>query len=275
MRTRVPAFLFLAASALALTSCSASNGAALASATAKGAQTATVERANIIGVLTVKGVVVQGAAFQLHTSVVGTVAAVGTGSVTVAPSDGSSPVAVSPLVGRLDRPLVSVGDATVPGMAVAVGTATGFTVKAELQSADLLRFVASPLGARAQVDGGHGPFDCPLVDAVPTVDTTGDVTGDSATLLCAVPHGVRVLAGMPTTVVIQLEKALNALVLPVEAVAGTVDSGSVYRRGRDGQPIETPVKLGTTDGVRIVVTDGVKAGDVVFVPGPWLGKTHG
>ncbi len=275
--TRLPGSLFaLILAAVALAACAPTIETPATSETSARAQTATVQRATVIGVLTLKGTVVQGASFQLHTSATGTVTDVDTGSVTVAPSDGSAPITIAPSDGgRFDHPLVGVGDTTVPGMAVASATASGFTIRAALQSADLLRLVSPPLGARAQVDGGPGPFDCPLVDAVPTVEATTGDSSEGPELFCSIPSDMRVLSGMPATVVIQLEKAEDALVLPIEAVAGTVDSGTVYVRGKDEQPVETPVKLGTTDGVHIVILDGLNEGDTVFVPGPWLGQRGG
>lgn len=264
----------LVAAALTLTSCSAHPAADSDLSPSKATQTATVQRATIVGVLTLNGTVVQGIPFDVHTTVGGTVAAVGSSSVTVRPPDGSSPVTISPSTGTLERPLVKVGDVVVPGMAVAAATATGFTIRTELQPADLLRFTSAPLGARAQIKGGEGPFNCPLVDPVPTSEAAAGGEQGNPVLLCSVPPDARVIAGMSATVVIQLEKATDALVLPVAAVAGTIDSGHVYLRGSKGEPIDTKVKLGTTDGVRIVITEGVKDGDVVFVPGPWLGRPN-
>jgi len=264
--------LSLAVIGFVFTACTSENGATVPVAVPSNAQTAIVQRSTVVGVLTLKGVVVQGAVFQLHTNTAGVVTEVDAKSVTITPSNGSALVTIiAPVGSRLDQTLVNVNDKIISGMTVATAVSLGFTVGMEMQPADLVRFVSPPLGARAQVDGGPGPFDCPLVDDIPTTVMTNEATAGNPILFCAIPDDTRVLAGMPATAVIQLEKAENALVLPVEAVAGTIDSGSVYLQGNDGQPIVAPVKLGTTDGVRVVILDGLKEGDVVFVPGPWLG----
>ncbi|MFT4230687.1 MAG: efflux RND transporter periplasmic adaptor subunit, partial [Microbacterium sp.] len=212
------------------------------------------------------GTVAQGAAFHVHATVTGTVTAIATDSFTITPDEGESIVITVPAGARLETVLVEQGERVAQGIALADASYPGFAIALTLEAADLLRFVTPPLGIRAQVAGGSGPFDCTLLDPVPSVGSEDATTS----LLCAVPETATVLAGMTATTVIQLERAENALILPVEAVAGTVDSGSVYLRGADGEAIETPVTLGTTDGTRIVVTGGVIEGDVVLVPGPWL-----
>lgn len=277
MKPCLPSFAILAAVALLLAACSPNVPVqAAATAAPDTAATVMVTRADVVGVLTLTGIVSQGAGFQIHTSIAGAVTSVTGEAITIAPEDGAPDVVVTAADGtRMEQPLVMEGDRTVPGMALAQAPATGFTVTVVLDPAALLRFVTPPLGARAQVKGGSGPFECPLVDPVPSNPAaTGDGDGETQ-LLCAVPQEATVLAGMEATVVIQLERVDDALVLPVEAVAGTVDAGSVYIVGADGAPVETPVELGTTDGARVVIVSGLDKGDEVYVPGPWLGQSDG
>jgi hypothetical protein len=276
MSHRLLAAMVMAGVLWTLSGCTKEDGAHHGSSPdPQGAQTVAVARANIVGILTLKGTVVQGARFQVHAKTAGRVTAVNNRSITVVPPDGGPAVSVTSRTGMFAETLVQPGDVAVSGMTLAVAKAPGFTIEAELKPSDLLRFISPPVGARAQIDGGSGPFECSLADTAPTIGAPSDDGATVPQLFCFVPQSTPALAGMPATVVIQLEKADRALVLPVEAVAGTVKSGRVYVRGSDGGVVEKPVKLGTTDGVHIVIRDGLKEGDTVFVPGPWLGGKNG
>lgn len=268
------------AAALLLTGCTSTRASVSAGPTASApaadvAQTTTVTRATVVGVLTKTGMVVQGASFQLHARITGTITAITSSTVTITPDGGDPAVVTLPAGAKPVAALVQRGDRVVQGIALIEATYPGFSIQLTLEAADLLRLVTPPLGIRAQVTGGSGPFDCTLLDPTPS---TSALQTDSATpaatgtsLVCGVPETATVLAGMGAITVIQLERAENALVLPVEAVAGTVDSGSVYLLGPNGDPVETRVALGTTDGTRIVITSGVAEGDTVYIPGPWIG----
>ncbi len=276
----VPVAALGLAMAIMLTGCSFLSGqepdpaasTAAASTAPVAAQTTTVTRTDVVGVLTKTGTVLQGNTFQMHATTTGTITTVGERGVTITSDEGEDTTIELPAGAVLENLLVESGDRVTHGMAVANASYPGFAIALRLEPADLLRFVTPPLGIRAQVVGGSGPFDCTLLDPIPSI--SGEEP-DATLLLCEVPESATVLAGMKATTVIQLERAEDALTLPVEAVAGTVDSGAVYLRGMDGEPVETPVTLGTTDGTRIVVTSGVEEGDTVYVPGPWIGDHDG
>lgn len=260
--------VLLVAVVVALTACTAersSNPADPASVAPAMPAVAEVAVSDVTGVLTLGGTVAQGAAFNVHADVRGVVIAVEESGVTVRKEGTNAVVEIAAPEGtRREATLVQVNDVVTPGMAVIAVHATGFSVQAALDQADLLRFVSPPLSARAQVKGGSAPFDCSFWDDTPT--SVGEEGG--AVIVCRIPDDAIVLAGMEVTLVIQLEHVDDALVLPVEAVAGTVDNGSVYLVDDDGEAIETPVVLGTTDGVRIVIAEGLREGDLVYIPGP-------
>jgi hypothetical protein len=65
-------------------------------------------------------------------------------------------------------------------------------------------------------------------------------------------------------------EAHGVLALPVEAVAGSSQSGRVTLVRADGSTETLDVQLGITDGVRIEIKSGLKAGDRVAIPGPFL-----
>jgi multidrug efflux pump subunit AcrA (membrane-fusion protein) len=100
---------------------------------------------------------------------------------------------------------------------------------------------------------------------------TGLPTSAAATTArCAVPAGVTVFSGMAATVAIQAGEVADVLVVPVTAVQGSVQNGTVWVPGADGTPEERPVTLGLTDGQQVELTGGVTEGESVleFVPVP-------
>ncbi len=67
-----------------------------------------------------------------------------------------------------------------------------------------------------------------------------------------------------------LLKSKNALVLPVEAVAGSQGSSQVTVVRRDGSRETRVVVLGLTDGRVIQIKSGLTGDETVAVPGPNL-----
>ena len=64
-------------------------------------------------------------------------------------------------------------------------------------------------------------------------------------------------------------RRVDALILPVTAVAGRLASGQVSRR--DGDSFATVnVKLGASDGTSIIILDGLEEGDMVSATAPNL-----
>ena len=64
-------------------------------------------------------------------------------------------------------------------------------------------------------------------------------------------------------------RRVDALILPVTAVAGRLTSGQVSRR--DGDSFATVnVKLGASDGTSIIILDGLEEGDMVSATAPNL-----
>jgi multidrug efflux pump subunit AcrA (membrane-fusion protein) len=171
---------------------------------------------------------------------------------------------------------------------VAVGDVVGslspgtLSVTAPLTQADQFRLLSPPSTAEVTVTGGPAPFTCTgLTLGAPTAEqastsggpdpTTGMPTSAAATTArCAVPAGVSVFSGMAATVAIQAGEAADVLVVPVTAVQGSVQNGTVWVPGVDGTPEERPVTLGLSDGQQVEITGGVAEGESVlqFVPVP-------
>jgi len=89
-------------------------------------------------------------------------------------------------------------------------------------------------------------------------------------LVCTASKNVRLINGASATIEIVTETAKNALVLPVEAVAGSQGSGQVTVVRRDGSRETRVVVLGLTDGRVIQIKSGLTGDETVAVPGPNL-----
>ena len=87
-------------------------------------------------------------------------------------------------------------------------------------------------------------------------------------LVCTPPAGTKMINGATVTLDVITEKASNALVLPVEAVAGSQGSGKVDVIKADGTRETRDVVLGLTDGKVIEIKSGLTGDETVAVPGP-------
>jgi multidrug efflux pump subunit AcrA (membrane-fusion protein) len=166
--------------------------------------------------------------------------------------------------------LVEIGD-TVASVAPPTFSVTG-TIAPEEQ----YRLQERPTEATVEVVGGPGSFTCtgltisvPLAGSTPEGgdDLGGGVEASGATVRCAVPGDVTVFAGLTGTISMPGGSAEDVLVLPVTAVKGNSQEGSVWLMGDDGEAVETAVGLGLNDGSIVEVT-GVEEGASVleFIP---------
>lgn len=138
-------------------------------------------------------------------------------------------------------------------------------VAATVPAASLYRLLDLPETAEITIANGPAPFSCGDL----TLEST-TTEGTSATeLRCEIPDDVTVFPGLEVSVAIVIATVEDAVVVPLTAVRGTFESGSVWVLGDDGEPVETPVALGLTDGKVVQVTDGLDEGATIlqFVPG--------
>lgn len=173
---------------------------------------------------------------------------------------------------------VAVGDTFAT---VSPGT---LSVSASMLPEQQFRLLTIPTEATVTVTGGPAPFTCTALRmgtaaAAPAEgpgagggDPTGAEAGatPSASITCAVPAGVTVFAGLAAKLEVTAGSAQDALLVPITAVQGSVETGNVWLVGEEGaEPVETAVKLGITDGTQVQIVEGVAEGDVVleFVPG--------
>jgi hypothetical protein len=87
-------------------------------------------------------------------------------------------------------------------------------------------------------------------------------------LVCTPPPDVKLINGASATVEVITATSANALVLPVEAVAGSQGKGKVDVVQPGGTRQTTDVVLGLTDGKVVEIKSGLTGTETVAVPGP-------
>jgi hypothetical protein len=194
--------------------------------------------------------------------------------------------------------LVDDRSTVVAGMPVVSAKYAGYGIVADVDGAQAYK-ISDALGSiQAQIQGGPGPFACTALGAisalppgvVPPPPTGGQPqnpadpgqgnnnTGTNGTaseatglrLVCVPPAGLKMINGASATLEVVTAKATNALVLPVEAVAGAQGSGKVDIVKPDGQRETRDVVLGLTDGRVIEIKSGLTGEENIAVPAPNL-----
>lgn len=180
----------------------------------------------------------------------------------------------APISGTLSSFELLVGQHVGLGETLAQLAPASFNVTATLAPEQLYRLLQLPTEAEVAINGGPAPFVCTGLTITTSTTGSGDApdgggAASGPTVRCAVPGDVQVFSGLTARITIAGGVAEDVLVLPVTAVAGAAGTGVVYVVGADGEPVETPVTLGLTDGIQIEITGGVAEGDLVlqFVPG--------
>lgn len=161
--------------------------------------------------------------------------------------------------------LVPDGSSVTRGLPIAKSVYSGFVVASSIAGVDLLRMQVSPESAKAQIAGGAEPFSCDLLDRVPS--SSGDQS--PRRLYCIIPESQPAMGGLTGVLALRFPSVRDAMVLPLEAVGGSLSSGSV-RLEKNGVSSLRSVKLGPSDGTQIVITEGLDEGDTVLLPSPSL-----
>lgn len=271
-----------------LTACSGEadgTGDSTGSRAAGTGDTAVVERGTLDTVTTVSATVKAGPEAQIAAPGAGTVTRVSDSGVAFALDSGKTVTLDLPAAVKVTDKLVSAGRRVPANYPVAKAKVTGFALVARLDVPTLYEMYEPPLAARGQIKKGPGPFDCPLVNTVPTASDAAAAadadagenggTGAKMSMICVVPGDLKVFTGMPGIMALQTSQVKNALMLPVEAVAGTSQRGKVTVVAGGGSTQERTVKLGPSDGSRIQILSGVREGERVRVPAPDLAGTPG
>jgi hypothetical protein len=135
---------------------------------------------------------------------------------------------------------------------------------------------APPAGEQPPTDGQQPPGAVP--PAAPPAGGTEQgqeegTEGSAASglrLVCTAPADTKLINGAAATLKIVTQTAANALVVPVEAVAGGQGKGTVEVVKDDGSKELVQVELGLTDGQVIEIKAGLTGEEKLSVPGPNL-----
>jgi hypothetical protein len=199
------------------------------------------------------------------------------------------------MAGRLmeDRATVSAG------MPIVSARQAGYGIVADIDSAQAYRIAGAITSVRGQIKNGPGPFRCTPLGTIAALPAgtipeppkpTAPAPGKSAApqpeappvaggegseptgmrLVCTAARSVKLINGASVTLDIITDKVENALVLPVEAVAGVQGKGKVDLVGEDRTRKTVDVVLGLTDGKVVQIKSGLTGGETVAIPGPNL-----
>ncbi|MEU8240802.1 efflux RND transporter periplasmic adaptor subunit [Actinoplanes missouriensis] len=205
----------------------------------------------------------------------------------------------SMMAGRLMEDRSSVAK----GMPVVSARHGGYGIVAEIDSAQAYRISGAVSSVTGQIKNGPGPFKCKPKGTIaalpagtvpeppaPTKPTSGPSgapvppveaeqpqeeapAGTEATglqLVCTPPDTVKLINGAEVTLDVVTGKAKDALVLPVEAVAGTQGKGKVDIVDANQNRKTVDVTLGLTDGKVIQIKKGLTGDETIAIPGPNL-----
>jgi hypothetical protein len=196
--------------------------------------------------------------------------------------------------------LVDDRSTVVAGIPIVSAKHVGYGIVADIDGAQAYKISDALSSVQAQIAGGPGPFRCrpkgtvaalpagtipdPPAEPAPPTPTPGPIvirpvvpdTGldpsepTGLRLVCVPPANTKMINGATATLEVVTERVKDALVLPVEAVAGGQGRGQVEVVKPDGSREIRAVTLGLTDGKVIQIKSGLTEDETVSVPGPNL-----
>jgi len=198
--------------------------------------------------------------------------------------------------------LVDDKSTVTAGMPIVSARYVGYGIVADIDGGQAYKISGSLATVQAQIKNGPGPFACTqlgtiaalppgTIPAPPTPTTSQSPTGPAVKVLvpptdqgsgnqpsdatglrlvCTAPADVELINGATVTLQVVTEKSANALVLPVEAVAGGQGKGKVDIVRPDRTRETRDVVLGLSDGKVIEIKSGLTGDETIAVPGPNL-----
>lgn len=198
---------------------------------------------------------------------------------------------VAPKDGKIASFAKELDDTVAKGDVVASIRQSSFRATGTISPIDQYRLLDMPKFATVTIAGGPAPFKCRELSIggseAPEAPTEGfndpaeepefqeeSSGGGGEAITCRVPQDVRVFDGLSMTMVVDAGTAEDVLTVPVTAVRGLVDRGTVWVTGDDGEAVPRNVRLGISDGNVVEVVKGVKEGESIleFVPGADSGR---
>jgi hypothetical protein len=194
------------------------------------------------------------------------------------------------------------------GMPVASAKLAGYGIVAEIDGKQAYQVSENLASIQAQIEHGPGPFRCKALGTIaalpagtvpepppppapknpapasgapapaepaPVEEPVDEAApeGSEATglrLVCTAPPRVKLINGATATLEVITARAKNALVVPVEAVAGSQGNGKVEVVEPGGRRRVVDVGLGLSDGKVVQIRSGLEGDETLSVPGPNL-----
>ncbi|MEV6711259.1 efflux RND transporter periplasmic adaptor subunit [Lentzea sp. NPDC051208] len=182
------------------------------------------------------------------------------------------------------------------GMPIASAKHVGYAIVGDIDGQQAYKINGALTDVVVQIKNGPGPFPCAVlgtIAALPqgTVPEKPPVTPDTKDekkdqpqpqqpqqpspstglrIVCTAPADVQMINGATASIEVTTGKSAQALVVPVEAVAGQQGKGKVDVIQPDGSRRTIDVALGLTDGKVIEVKSGLTGDEELGVPGPNL-----
>lgn len=200
---------------------------------------------------------------------------------------GAEPICL-PQSSRIESLLVPPGTTVKAGLPIFNVRHFGFALQSILPPEKTYRLYDGIISARGEITNGPGPFDCHVL-GTPFVPGAGGYmigngeieTEDSSpvggiqvidssqgvVVVAAVPPGIKLLEGAPGLLALTTAEVKDAVVLPIEAVAGISQRGQVYVEDK-GERVLRNVTLGITDGSYVQITSGLRGGEKIILPSP-------
>ena len=197
--------------------------------------------------------------------------------------------------------LVDDKSTVTAGMPLASAKHVGYAIVGDIDGAQAYKISGALTEVTAQIKNGPGPFPCTVlgtIAALPqatipekpaqTPDPKDPPTGQpqqpktpeqpqqqpsgstGLRIVCTAPADVKMINGASASIEVTTGKSAQALVVPVEAVAGQQGKGKVDVIQPDGSRRTTDVTLGLTDGKVIEIKSGLTGDEELGVPGPNL-----
>jgi hypothetical protein len=195
--------------------------------------------------------------------------------------------------------LVDDKSTVVAGTPIVSARHIGYGITADIDAGQAYQISGFLTTAQAQIKNGPGPFPCTVLGTIaalpagtippPPVAPTpsasaptrvligpngGQPPSESAAtgmrLVCTPPADVKMINGATVTLSVVTQSAKNALVLPVEAVAGGQGKGQVDVVKADRTRETRDVVLGLSDGKVVEIKSGLTGDEEIAVPGPNL-----
>lgn len=179
----------------------------------------------------------------------------------------------SPMDGKTGKILVQAGNlvkANDTGAMVVINQLQPIAVDFSLPQQDLpslqKRMAKHKLSVAITIPGDTSQQ--PMVGNVDFINNAVDTTTGTITLKAEFDNAeLKLVPGQLVNVSILLQTIDEALQMPKEAVNQGQDGQYVYLLMPDGTVSAAPIKVAYEDGGRVVVSDGVKAGDKVITDG--------